>query len=120
VNVTFEERGRYLVGTLIVRTLDVTNCRPFKDFVAGTLGEQKRELILDLASLEEIDSAGLGALVAILKWVRRYEGTMRISGMRPQVRDVFELTMLHRIFPVNATVEEALAEARAPRIAYAD
>ena len=97
-----------------------TIAREFKDIVAGAAGEQPCHLILDLSSIEEIDSAGLGALVAVLKWVRRFEGTMRVAGLNPSVREAVELTMLHRIFPVNATVEEAIREEHAPPISYAD
>ena len=86
------------------------NARAFKEELTAAVGEAHRALIVDLSLVREVDSSGLGALVAVLKWVRRFGGTMRIAGVTTPVREVIELTMLHRILPLHATVENAMQE----------
>lgn len=105
-----EERGSFLIVSVRARLLENGNARTFKEAVVAAVGEGTRQLILDLSSLEEIDSAGMGALVALLKWVRRFGGSMRLCGVQRNVREPLELSMLHRILPIHTTVEAAIEE----------
>lgn len=108
--VEIENRGAFLIVKVGVRLLESGNARSFKEALASAAGEGKRQVILDLSNVEEIDSAGMGALVAVLKWVRRFDGSMRLSCVQRTVREPLELTMLHRILPIHATVDEAIEE----------
>jgi anti-sigma B factor antagonist len=110
VNVHVEEKGEFLVATCSESFLESGTARAFKEAVTSAVGERRRSLVIDLSAVREIDSSGLGALVAILKWIRRFGGSMRVCGLQPLVREVVELTMLHRILPLHATVEEAMEE----------
>ena len=104
----FETIEPYLIARVQGTSMDAGNVRIFKDAVMKAVGERSCILILDLSMVEEIDSAGLGALVAVLKWVRRFGGSLRVCGLREAVRAAVELTMLHRIFPLHATIEDAM------------
>ena len=55
-----------------------------------------------------VDSAGLCCLVSILKALPS-GGRVRLVGVQPAVKILFDLTRLERIFPMFPTVEEALA-----------
>ncbi len=67
-----------------------------------------RHIVIDLAAAEFLDSAGLGALVALLKRVTERGGDLKLAGMPKKVRMIFEITRAHRIFEIFETVEEAL------------
>ena len=108
MRVLFETVEPFLIARVICTSMDSGNVRLFKKSVTEAVGERRCVLIVDLSKVEEIDSAGLGALVAVLKWVRCFGGTLRVCGLREPVRAAVELTMLHRIFPLHATVEDAI------------
>jgi anti-sigma B factor antagonist len=108
MSIWFEEKDYFLIARCDLLSLESCNARAFKEEVTSAIGESHRALIVDLSTVREIDSSGLGALVAVLKWVRRFGGSMRISGVSAPVREVVELTMLHRILPLHDTVEEAM------------
>ena len=110
MKVQLEEKGEFLIARSAESFLESGTARAFKEAVTVAVGERQRALVIDLSTVREIDSSGLGALVAILKWVRRFGGSMRVCGLQPAVREVLELTMLHRILPLHATVEEAIEE----------
>ena len=112
----FEEKDYFLIVRTDEAALESGNARVFKEEVTGAAGESRRALIIDLSALREIDSSGLGALVAVLKWVRRFGGSLRICGLQPAVREVVELTMLHRILPLHDSVEAAMEEETAPLV----
>src|SRR5436190_21555871 len=110
MSVWFEEKEYFLIARCDMLALESGNARAFKEELTAAIGESHRGLVVDMSHVREIDSSGLGALVAVLKWMRRFGGTMRIAGVTAPVREVIELTMLHRILPMHETVESALEE----------
>jgi anti-sigma B factor antagonist len=74
-------------------------------------------VILDFGPVRSIDSAGVGALVAMLKAVRSVNGRMALVGVKPSVFSVLEiirLTTVFEIFPDSKTAAAALAPAAVP------
>lgn len=66
-------------------------------------------LVVDLSEVAFIDSMALGVLLDAMKRLRARGGVLRIVGLRSNVRRIFEITLLDRIFPLHATRSEALA-----------
>jgi anti-sigma B factor antagonist len=65
-------------------------------------------VIVDFSEVTFIDSVALGVLLDAIKRLRARGGELRIAGPRPEIRRVFEITLLDRIFPLDATRSEAL------------
>ena len=65
-------------------------------------------IVLDLSNMDFIGSAGLGALIVGHLHASRHHGQIRLVKPSPQVLGVFETTNLTRIFPIYATVDEAV------------
>ena len=65
-------------------------------------------LVLDMTAVSYVDSAGLGVLVACLRTVTAKEGDLKLSGLSPQLKSVFELTRLHGLFEIYPTSAEAV------------
>src|SRR5688572_25651491 len=53
-----------------------------------------RSLVVDLAAVEAIDSAGIRALVRAHTSSRRVDGTLRLAAARPRVSEVIDLSHL--------------------------
>lgn len=113
MKISLEPQGGGLIARIHASTLDVGNARAFKQTLIAAAGEKGLVLVVDLTAVEEIDSSGLGALVAVLKAMRMFGGTVMLASAKEQVRSVLELTMIDRILPLYETVEEALASAPA-------
>jgi len=67
-------------------------------------------LVVDLSEVIFIDSMALGLLLAAMKRVRSREGHLRLVVSRPEIRRIFEITLLDRVLAIDATREEALAQ----------
>lgn len=65
-------------------------------------------IALDLSEMDFIGSAGLGALIVGHLHASRRQGQIRLVKPSPQVLGVLETTNLIRIFPIYATVDEAV------------
>ena len=75
-------------------------------------------LIIDLADVPFIDSAGLRALVMRIRQLRQSGGETAVCCSRPTVNRTLQLTGFDRLVPVVTTREEAidlLAESQAGR-----
>ncbi|MBN3894033.1 MAG: STAS domain-containing protein [Nostoc sp. NOS(2021)] len=63
-------------------------------------------LLLDLKEVKFIDSSGLGALVSAMQMVRTANGKLFVCSISDQVRMLFELTKMDRIFQTFADQDE--------------
>jgi anti-sigma B factor antagonist len=68
-------------------------------------------VIVDLAALRFIDASGVAALVRGRKQARQAGGDLLLAAPRPQVLRVLTLTRLIGVFPVHASVDEAVRSA---------
>lgn len=63
-------------------------------------------VLIDLQDVKFVDSSGLGALVSAMKIVRTAGGKLFVCSMNDQVRMLFELTKMDRIFEKFADRDE--------------
>ena len=92
--------------------LDVYSAPQFKEALLQGIAEGAQRIIVDLAKVTFIDSSGLSVLVSGAKRVRRGEGTLDIVCRDDNIRRIFEITGLDRIFGIYPTREEALKVSR--------
>ncbi len=59
-----------------------------------------RQMLLNLAAVEFLTSTALGKLVTLHKKLRSRGGELKICGVPPQIRVVFEITKLDTIFDI--------------------
>ncbi|MBD2257287.1 STAS domain-containing protein [Pseudanabaena sp. FACHB-2040] len=82
--------------------LDSTHAEAFRKAVDEALSEEYEIILIDLEKVSFIDSSGLGSLVMVLKKVRAAERKMYICSINDQVRMLFDLTGMDRVFEVFA------------------
>jgi anti-sigma B factor antagonist len=97
------------VAVVLVRGdyLDASVTERFRGDMAPII-EANPRIVLDLSPLEFLDSAGLGALLSCLRRLCAADGDLKLCGLTPAVRDVFEMSRMHRIFDIFDTRDEAL------------
>ncbi|MEM6426519.1 MAG: STAS domain-containing protein [Cyanobacteria bacterium P01_H01_bin.119] len=80
--------------------LDGTKAAEFRSQINEALQTDADTLLVDLKDITFIDSSGLGALVVALKAVKSKERQMYICSVNEQIRMLFELTSMERVFEV--------------------
>jgi anti-sigma B factor antagonist len=91
-----------------VDRLDANNSEELKIELRKIFDSGAKDLIIDLSEIHFIDSSGLGALVSGYKNASTLHGSLKLSNLQSQVKSMFELTRLHRVFDIFTTVDEAL------------
>jgi len=72
-------------------------------------------VIVDMAGLEYIGSAGLGVLVRVLKWTRAKGGDLPLAAPQDVVRKLLTVTGLIGVFAAYPSVEQAVRGAEEAR-----
>ena len=89
--------------------IDSVTSEEFERRLLEEWGRGARWFVFDLSALEAITSGGLRVFVSLAKRLRE-EGGMRFAGLKPAVKQVFDLTGLSlrvELFPARA---DALAD----------
>lgn len=102
------EQGDVVSLTIEEERMDAHNSGDLKERMLQLFDEGKCNLVIDLNAVRFIDSSGLGALVSGFKNASAREGNLKLCCLQPQVRSMFELTRLHRVFEIFANLDEAL------------
>ncbi len=95
------------IAAVPVEELDASNSGEFKRDIAPVL-EKNLKLVLDLGQLRFVDSSGLGAMLSCLRQLSAKSGDLKLCGMSKQVRALFELVRMHRIFDIYNSKDEAV------------
>lgn len=66
-------------------------------------------LLIDFSAIEYISSVGLRALMLIARAVAAQKGKVAIAGLKPVVREVFEISRFHLVFKIYDDVEAGAA-----------
>jgi len=67
-----------------------------------------QHIVLNLADVSYIDSAGVGTLVGLYASVHNAGGDIALVGLTGKVKDVLQITKLVTVFEVFATPEDAI------------
>jgi len=99
-------------GVLIIHfelsTLDTNNYNDFKNSLFDII-EGETKILLDIKTIQFIDSAGLGAILSILRKVHDNSGVVKMCGVSNSVKVLFELVRLSRLLDIYETEQDALA-----------
>ena len=110
MDLNISECGGQAVVTLSGE-LDVADAARVVAALAVTVVRQ-RQIIVDLAGLEFIDSSGLAALIRIRKQARHAGGDVLIAAPQHQVLRVLAVTRMLDDFSIYASVDEAAGRSR--------
>lgn len=103
-----EEREAAVLIHVKEERLDAHNSGELKSQMLSLFEEGKTNIVVDLEEVRFVDSSGLGSLVSGFKNASARNGNLKLCGLQPQVKSMFELTRLHRVFEIYQNVEETM------------
>lgn len=80
--------------------LDAYSSDEFKEAVLKKIPSSK-DILINARKLNFIDSTGLGSLISIYNNIKEQEKTISIEGIKPNVKQIFEITELDKLFNIK-------------------
>jgi anti-sigma B factor antagonist len=99
-------------GVTVIRptgTLDMNSVPSFRTMLETQVQHTRRGLILALAEVKFIDSAGVAVLIEGFKWSRSRALPYVLAQLPASVKMVIELARLENFFTIASDVDEAIS-----------
>jgi anti-anti-sigma factor len=94
--------------------VDSVSSSELERILVARLDAGARRVVIDLAGVEYISSAGLRVLLLAAKRLKAPQGVLVLCGLGPGVRAVLELAGFLSLFAVEPGREQALARCAGP------
>lgn len=86
--------------------LDIFRKEMLRESLAAA--EQADVAVIDMTGVTFLDSAALGVLIGFKKRLAERKGTVRVVLISLQLRRLFEITGLERVFEIYPSLESAI------------
>lgn len=78
------------------------------DEVHRWIKDGKKNFVVNMQSVDLINSSGLGILISNLTNVKNNGGDLRLSNLSQKIKQIFQITKLATVFKQFETVEDAV------------
>lgn len=102
-------------GTTVVTAkgrLDASASAAFADRVSGLIATPNPRLLIDFSGIDFVSSAGLRAVLVLLKKVQAAGGRFALCGVSEPVREVFDITGFTGMMAMHPARAEGIAALR--------
>ena len=82
----------------------------FKDKVNSLVHQGRKHILVNLANVTHMDSAGLGELVGAYTTVSKAGGSMKLLNLTKRLHDLLAITKLLTIFDTFESEQDALKQ----------
>lgn len=89
-----------------VGVLDATQTAQLRTQIDDAMQSGASTVLVDFEQVSFMDSSGLGALVGAFKSLRARGGKLCVCSVNEQIRILFELTSMDRVFDIFPSQEE--------------
>lgn len=101
------QRDGVAVVQLLDDRLDAAIAVQFKDAIRREVDGWDGPVVLDMKSVNFMDSSGLGAVVAVMKLLGQRD-RLHLARLQPMVDKVLRLTRMDRVFSIHDTIGAAI------------
>lgn len=79
-----------------------------RDELRSLLAQGNKNIVLNMAGVSYVDSAGLGELVGAYTTATNQGGAVKLLHMQGKMKDLMQVTKLHTIFPAFEDEQKAV------------
>ncbi len=110
MNYTIERRDKIVIFALKHRSLNAEVSPKFKAELLIVCQPNIDALVIDLTTVELIDSSGLGALLLANRQLKDHEIPVYLVGIQPMVQTLLDISQIETLFDYAPTIDEAVDE----------
>lgn len=102
-----QKRERFTLVTVTEDKLNSNNAPDLKSEFVVISGQGEKNIVLDLSQCRYCDSSGLRAVLVANRLCEDAIGAFIVSGLQPDVENIFRISMLHTVLIITKNVDEA-------------
>ncbi|MFO0921114.1 MAG: STAS domain-containing protein [Pirellulales bacterium] len=108
--VVIDEGGVSVVRFVDRKIVDSTSIEQLGEELNALVTEEKRNMILlNFDGVEFLSSAALNKLISLNTKVKAVAGRLKLCCLRAEIKEVFTITRLDRVFDIRKTESDALS-----------
>jgi len=108
INISLSEGGRDQISEIRVDgVIDTLTAGELEEVIDTLLKRDRYRIIVDLAGVDYISSAGWGIFISHIKQVRSNEGDIKLANMVPNVREIYELLEFDNVLKAYESTDAA-------------
>jgi anti-anti-sigma factor len=112
MKLTYEDYDQLTVLTCKGEFAGDDACSGFRTLVKDRLEQRTRDMVVDLSTVESIDSRGLETLLWLQDLCAEKLGQVRLAGCTETISQILEITRLAGRFDRHDTIDEAIRSLR--------
>lgn len=107
----FVEKPDEKVAAVVVGgEVDMHSSPELRNYFSQILEKNIRAIVVDLSGVKYMDSSGIATLIEVLQKIKKKPIVLRLAGLTPAVKDIFELSKLESVFAIYPNLFSALKE----------
>ena len=107
MNLEMTKQDEILVVTVAESRMEAPDAGAFREALFAEIDKGVEQIILNLESVQFIDSTSIGAIVSVMKKIGR-KGEIVVCGAAGSVRNVFRLTRMDNVLRMTENRTEAM------------
>jgi len=110
ISISLSESGRdrEVSEVRVDGVVDTLTANELEQVIDSLLRRGRYKIVIDLAGVDYISSAGWGIFISHIKDVRSHNGDIKLAGMVPDVHEIFELLEFDKVLQIFSSVDEAI------------
>jgi anti-sigma B factor antagonist len=80
-----------------------------RDAIRGLISKGQKNILLNMADVNYIDSSGLGELVSAFTTAKNQQADVKLLNLTKKVHDLLQLTKLYTVFDIKDDEADAIA-----------
>ena len=111
ISISLSENERDQVSVVRVDgVIDTTTASELEEIIESLLKRQRYMIVLDLAGVDYISSAGWGIFISRIKDVRNNRGDIKLANMIPNVYEIYELLEFDKVLKSYSSVDKSQSD----------
>jgi anti-sigma B factor antagonist len=114
IRISLDTSGRVGDVTLVRvdGVIDTMTASELERVMNSLLEQKKYKIVVDLAGVDYISSAGWGIFISNIREIKAHDGDIKLARMIPSVYEIFELLEFDSILKAYENIEKAKADFR--------
>jgi len=88
--------------------IDLGSAADLRRELLGAVADGAETVVVDMETTTFVDSMTLGILLGAARRLQQRGGELRIACADPNIRRIFEITLLDRVFAIHPSLQDAL------------